>query len=295
MFLYLRGSEKKEEHYVLSKLRERFFGSEKAPLNEEYGAYDTDYTDANILTDLIFEMLKNDEKNKVFNNLNFKDIQKNNTVKISLVFDYGKTNASIETEIENNSIVLYIIVTINPNYKLFGQDDFIRKELVTIISHELSHVYSEKVKYTDKQLVQSIPKWYEVVCKICQETEMLDNTFIFAYGLYLSWYEEIQAFSNQVFYDVGYNGETKEDILKDFYKSDAYQNYAFIKRNLQKLKNLSEEEKNSIINKMQKNGLNEININNFGRYIKQIEYGNEKGIEKLNRALNLVFKKKGLI
>ena len=46
---------------------------------------------------------------------------------------------------------------------------------------------------------------------------------------------------------------------------------------------------------MQKNGLNEININNFGRYIKQIEYGNEKGIEKLNRALNLVFKKKGLI
>ena len=249
-------------------------------LNESMGSFKSQKDMACLITEKILDTCLGDYNGEEisvdlsgFNNKYIKSV----TLKCYKI--YGDTWAEYLNIGENGEILMKVNLSLMDVRSLNKKQLF--KRLSYIIAHELMHANIMYRRYYNAQNVYDYPEDYDNPLKMKANTENDAIISGFAYALYNTCYQEMQAMISQTNTEIfsRYKGRKLENsqLVTAIKDSMAYGAYSHNLKVCTELKNNPEKKKELQI-KLKENG---INIPNIGEKIKSIEFFSKEAIERI--------------
>ena len=256
-------------------------------LIESLGSFDKQYKISEELSNVIYQMFINGQEELLYQTNN-NDLFK--LVKIYLITDNGVSAISgrfIGANYKEKKIILSLYIDkFNRKYN----EQKIKKRIKDVLVHELMHsnVFFKQrdnnVEYTEP------PEYYGYALQMMQYIDNPNNiTFQFAYSLYATYYQEVNAIVSQTYGQIhnilDYNKEyNNQDIINALESTESYEVYStIIGCTIPKLTKMTEEQiQNFIVRPFNNIGFS-INIDWVKRQIKRIN-------KIASRALNNVIR-----
>lgn len=197
-------------------------------LDESLGAFNEQYKIAEYISDIAFDMLlKNINKNVV-------DIEDDSIIKqVDITLNLHAISIGIKAQLENidDNGKAFILITFPENIQFNKSKDYIIGQLTSIISHELMHANVILNRFNNNEEINDMPSYYPNVLAIIQNEDENSDIYAIGYGLYSTYYQEVQAFVSQTSSDIRklYGGKltyTSDEIKEGLKHSDAYMVYS---------------------------------------------------------------------
>lgn len=201
-------------------------------ISESLGAFEEQYKLAKDLSNAVIDMVKNNT-----NNIRYQT--ENKTIKIANIhIEYNELpifNANID-RVNSTEDSININVLIPYSHIMIDRDKLIG-ELTNVITHELMHwnVYLKRLKNNINNVIDT-PNYYSSLIKIIRNTEPSSIAHQFAYALYATYYQEVNAIVSQTNVQIcniiGHGKKTNDDIKFALPQTESFQIYDNIINNV---------------------------------------------------------------
>lgn len=262
-------------------------------LNEELGAFKSQYYMADIMANTAMDMIRNHIKEK---EVNFPSpYSKWRQFKIEIEYSedssmvFYNTTATFEG---CNDIKVVVSLKISRNDVLSLSIFELKHKLTKIIAHELNHGYTVISTYNNKGEIPNYPTYYHQMVSIIQDDSINPNSIIYqiAYAVYVTSYLEVPAFVSQTVPQIAASLKNKncsyEEFINEIKQTEAYEIYSDILYNL--LPKVEKCDKKIIVTELNNYEL-KMNERILDKLIVQIKQNAEKAIRNIIRNAMIYF------
>lgn len=253
-------------------------------LNEAMGSFEDQYTLADELSNVIYDMLMNNIINLEYKTENDKvisivDITINKNTPLMAISGAIK---SIDPDL--NKISIFINIS---DFNLKIHKPILLKRIKDVVVHELMHGNIFLKRYENNQNINDMPFYYDSVVYLMGQTSENDILYWFSYALYSTYYHEVNAVVSQtnaqLFNMLGYGNKHDNETIKKAIKSlDSYQIYnRIINFTVPYINNMDDDDINNKIVKQFNNIGVEINVKWVRDKLNEILLIAQKAIKKI--------------
>ena len=213
------------------KLNEEYENICTLILNESLGAFENQYSICKEIAPIILDMYKTHNASNVVKleikcpikevhiNVN-KDIPKGTMI----MYTYGNIN-----RINNELGIIGVNIFIPQSFAITKDDEFILKEIENCIAHEFMHGNIFLKRLDNNLEVLDAPQEYETYLTIIRETDNNSILYKYAYGMYSTYYQEMQAIISQSSVQLrnilNKPNASNDEIKEALKQTEAYQIY----------------------------------------------------------------------
>ncbi len=211
----------------LKFLKEEYDEQSEIYLNESLGAFDGQYELSKELAEHIYDLSKLQVQTYVIYpmcNQMFK------TVKVDI--NYNTTNEVVKAQISMLNFdekKIGILLTINQN--IINRNEYRYKSLLkNAIAHELMHGNVFFQRHKNQVEIFDAPIYYDSLVKILGQEENNKVLYNFVDGLYITYYQEMNALVSQtnvqIYNQLGYGKDVSNEMIKNaLKKTEPYYRY----------------------------------------------------------------------
>ena len=266
-------------------------------VDEENHMFNTQYKLANEVANVVYSMILKDVKNNIYPTSNREHID---TIAIKIEDGFNPYNSVVANiyRVNNENKRIAISLTLPPNIYTIDKETAIRK-ISNAITHELMHGNIFINRADNGQKINDMPNYYAYLLKIMQTIDNEDDVaYKFAYALYATYYQEMQAIISQTAQGIkniimqNKIKEVNNDTIRKYLTfCEPYQIYGTIlNETVPIINNMSDNEiHHSIVLSFSENGF-ECSVSFVREKSKEIEEKSNKALRKIASNAMLVFK-----
>lgn len=198
-------------------------------LNESLGAFENQYAVCKEIAPIILDMYKKHIPSNVIP-IEIESPIKEVHINVNQNIPQGTMIMHTQGEINriNNDLgIIGINIFIPQGFYMHKNDEFILKEIENCIAHEFMHGNIFLKRLDNNQDVFDTSQDYETYLTIIRETDNNSFLYKYAYGMYSTYYQEMQAIISQTSVQIrniiGKPNATNEEVKEALKQTEAYQ------------------------------------------------------------------------